>query len=247
MDIEVLKILGQVAGLAGVSLGVFLLIFRDIIGKKVFPTLTKSQAFRLFVLLSILTWSIAVFGIGAWLFAESRPTAPFGKTGISDKLTIKGDVSIEVITGVKLNDLIALLEQRAKKVAAHLQARYGAEAASELIARFQELHKKHIAHLRAGEVIAAHEVLIEIHQFSYETAGLWSGSYYCGRPYYIRGPVIVGYMLGAFDPDSPSYPLSDGEEKANEERNGCGPTYTMASPWDAIRAYQEIGRSRTSN
>ena len=64
METELLRTVGQIAGIGGIALGVFLLLFRDIIRKKIFPTLTKQQGFQLLMLISVLVWSIALAGIG---------------------------------------------------------------------------------------------------------------------------------------------------------------------------------------
>jgi len=63
METELLKTVGQIAGIGGIALGVFLLLYRDIIRKKIFPTLTKQQGFQLLMLISVLVWSIALAGI----------------------------------------------------------------------------------------------------------------------------------------------------------------------------------------
>ena len=47
MDTELIKTVGQVAGIGGVALGVFLLLFRDLIRKQIFPMLAKREAYRL--------------------------------------------------------------------------------------------------------------------------------------------------------------------------------------------------------
>lgn len=46
MDTQILKTVGQVAGIGGLALGVFLLLFEDTIRKQIFPTLTKAYAYR---------------------------------------------------------------------------------------------------------------------------------------------------------------------------------------------------------
>jgi hypothetical protein len=70
VDSTILKVVGQVAGVAGIALGVFLLLFRDVIRKQIFPELTKQQAYRLLTLVLILVWSIAVCGIVAWVWGS---------------------------------------------------------------------------------------------------------------------------------------------------------------------------------
>jgi hypothetical protein len=68
MDADVLKIGGQVAGIGGLALGVFLLLFRDIIRKNIFPKLPPAEAYRLLRLITVAVWSVAIVGIGAWLY-----------------------------------------------------------------------------------------------------------------------------------------------------------------------------------
>lgn len=68
MDAKILEALGQVAGIGGIALGVFLLLFRDVIRQKIFPQLTKNQAYRLLRLTLVLVWSVAVLGIAAWVW-----------------------------------------------------------------------------------------------------------------------------------------------------------------------------------
>ncbi len=67
MEPSLFKTLAQVAGIGGISLGVLLLVYRDVIRKDIFPTLTKVQAYQLMRLILILVWSIALavtYGFG---------------------------------------------------------------------------------------------------------------------------------------------------------------------------------------
>jgi hypothetical protein len=68
MDADVLKIVGQVAGIGGLALGVFLLLFRDIIRKNIFPKLPSVEAYRLLRLITGAVWSVAIVGIAAWVY-----------------------------------------------------------------------------------------------------------------------------------------------------------------------------------
>ena len=76
MDIHILKIVGSVAGIGGLGIGAFLIIFRDIIRKNIFPNLTKEQAYKLFRLIIVLAWSIAVAGIAAWVYGNNSERKP---------------------------------------------------------------------------------------------------------------------------------------------------------------------------
>jgi hypothetical protein len=53
VDADVHKIVGQVAGIGGLALGVFLLLFRDIIRKNIFPKLPPAEAYRLLRLITV--------------------------------------------------------------------------------------------------------------------------------------------------------------------------------------------------
>src|SRR4051794_32659043 len=75
MDAQLLKTVGQVAGIGGLALGVFLILFRDIIRKNIFPKLPAAEAYRLLRLITGAVWSVAVVGILAWVYVETRPVA----------------------------------------------------------------------------------------------------------------------------------------------------------------------------
>ncbi len=102
MELELLRTVGQIAGIGGISLGVFLLLFRDIIRKKIFPQLTKQQGFHLLILISVLVWSIALSGIGAWVWSNNQSdtvsgdviTQPIAKEGVGVIHTGEGNVNI---------------------------------------------------------------------------------------------------------------------------------------------------------
>jgi Carboxypeptidase regulatory-like domain len=72
MDWQILKSLGQIAGLAGLSFGILLIVFRDIIRKIVFKSLTQEHAYRLLRLIIILAWGIAVLGMGTWVYSNNQ-------------------------------------------------------------------------------------------------------------------------------------------------------------------------------
>ena len=65
-----LKVVGQVAGIGGLALGVLLLVFREVIRKNIFPNLAQSQAYRLIRLIVVFTFIIAAFGIGSWVYLQ---------------------------------------------------------------------------------------------------------------------------------------------------------------------------------
>lgn len=68
--IKVLEIVSRVAGIGGLSIGLILLIFREVIHKNVFPTLTQEQAYKILNRIIILVTLVALTGIGAWIVSE---------------------------------------------------------------------------------------------------------------------------------------------------------------------------------
>lgn len=99
MDAELLKTVGQIAGIGGLALGTFLILFRELLRKSIFPTLKKDDAYRLLRLITVLTWSLAVVGIGAWVWIETWPgvsSSAQAVTGVANtgEMTIGGDLEI---------------------------------------------------------------------------------------------------------------------------------------------------------
>lgn len=74
MNPNILEMLGRVAGVGGISLGVFLVIYRDFLRRKIFSNLTKDQSYRILRLLLWLTWSVAIAGIVAWMVGSQAQT-----------------------------------------------------------------------------------------------------------------------------------------------------------------------------
>lgn len=73
MESETIKIFGQIAGIGGIAFGVFLILFREVIRKNIFPTLTKEQSYKLIRLLLIFTFLVSLTGIGAWAISQGKP------------------------------------------------------------------------------------------------------------------------------------------------------------------------------
>jgi len=72
MDSDLLKTLGQILGIGGLALGVFFLLFREMLRKSIFPALKKDDAYRLLRLIAVLIWSVAVIGVCAWVVGAWR-------------------------------------------------------------------------------------------------------------------------------------------------------------------------------
>src|SRR3954469_2316136 len=86
MELQVLKTVGQVAGIGGLALGVFLRLFRDIIRKHIFPKLPAAKASRLLRLITGAVWSVTIVGILAWVYVQSTGAS----AGLFSSLTSVG-------------------------------------------------------------------------------------------------------------------------------------------------------------
>jgi len=76
MDAQIIKTFGQVAGIGGLALGVFLYLFKEIIRQNFFSRLTKKHSYDIIRLMLILIWSIALAGIGTWVYVGQASVAP---------------------------------------------------------------------------------------------------------------------------------------------------------------------------
>ncbi|GEM_PF-4345966 len=91
METNLLKTLAQIAGIGGISLGVLLLLFRDIIRKNIFPKFKDEKlAYRLLRLIVMVVWSVAIVGIGAWVYTPPQPINTQNTSPDEDKQKSKG-------------------------------------------------------------------------------------------------------------------------------------------------------------
>jgi hypothetical protein len=72
MQDSFLQVFGQVAGIGGLALGVLLVIYREVLRRRMFPQLTRDHAYRIIILIIVLTWTIAVVGVAAWVYTSRR-------------------------------------------------------------------------------------------------------------------------------------------------------------------------------
>jgi hypothetical protein len=63
---SLLKGLGSVAGVGGIALGIFFLLFRQVIAKKIFPMLPPEQGYMLMRSIIRYTFLIAALGLILW-------------------------------------------------------------------------------------------------------------------------------------------------------------------------------------
>lgn len=80
MDVQLIKIFGAVAGIGGLALGAFLLLYRDFMRKVLLPKMPVQEAYRLLRLFLIFVWSIAIVGIAAWVWVGTQKRPSPGRT-----------------------------------------------------------------------------------------------------------------------------------------------------------------------
>src|SRR5262245_34877490 len=86
MESKILSSLGRIAGLGGIALGVFLLVFQGVLQKQFLPQagLGSGQAFSVILSLMIVTFGIAGIGVIAWLIGRTvGPKTPVPMPAIS--------------------------------------------------------------------------------------------------------------------------------------------------------------------
>ena len=54
---------GMIAGIAGLGVGVFLMLFREVIRKNIFANLTKKQSYTILIIFMLLVWSVSIYSI----------------------------------------------------------------------------------------------------------------------------------------------------------------------------------------
>ena len=93
-ETDLLKSLGEIAGIGGIAVGVALFLLRDIIAKAL--RVESEKAYRLLRLIAIFAFTIGLVGMGVWGFSGSgNQTATHGPTSPIVKDT-KGPVTVNI-------------------------------------------------------------------------------------------------------------------------------------------------------
>jgi hypothetical protein len=78
MEIQLLQAVGKIAGIGGLALGAFVLLFEEVIRKNIFPTLSDDHASGLIRQFMYLTFGVAVCGIAAWTYVAAKTPSTLG-------------------------------------------------------------------------------------------------------------------------------------------------------------------------
>jgi hypothetical protein len=103
MSTDVFRSIGSTAGLAGLAIGMIVILFKEVIRKRIFPQLPTKQAYQLLRTILFLAWSIAIVGIGSWTYLQlsARPIGqPPESAAAPEPQVIAGTVVDETNTGV---------------------------------------------------------------------------------------------------------------------------------------------------
>jgi hypothetical protein len=115
----------------------------------------------------------------------------------------------------RAGELATALEARAERIRRELAGFYTYTLVEGFLARFEELHARHVRELRAGRIAPAHRVLDEIHDVSFQLE--WKefrtdrdvnhpgAIYELADDAFTRGPLISAYMVGVMRSHSPLY------------------------------------------
>ena len=124
-----LAVFGQVAGIGGLALGVLLVLYREVLRRRIFPQLSRAQGYKIIRLIIVLTWTVAIIGIASWVYTSTRapdvprsgnsslygPTLPFntgwifvGYYAANPKVFIEGPTSTVAFrpTGAERGELV---------------------------------------------------------------------------------------------------------------------------------------------
>lgn len=133
--------LGKVAGIAGIALGVFLTLYRDILRKKIFAKLPAAESYRLLRLIIVLVWTIAVIGMGIWWQgSRSVPHPPVAVADWRKSSVIMNELAIGMsrnyilnVAGIPPDSIDATVGKTKFRV-----DRYGDNCCGELILFYQK-------------------------------------------------------------------------------------------------------------
>ena len=167
----------------------------------------------------ILIGSIAFIGIIAWLLSSYfHKTSDHNPTNYSSKYSESMFAQKYNESALRSDELIEILNMRASKINHDLSQYYRYANIKEYLDEFNRLHKLHIEALKNGNIVLAHEILVDIHKLSFELAGdeFWTRheietpnvAYSLCLDAFQRGELVYGYICG--DMKGCNYPSDKG-------------------------------------
>lgn len=160
-------------GVPGLALGIFYMLYNTFDWQ--LERLPITWVVTIIVLFMILTFTITYRVLTLWspeskVEKESQRSGYNVTLGNQTKVTgmIAGRDIIMQSESLKdrLDELIGILNQRANKIANDLSKKYKYVKVEKYLTDFMDLHEKHVEALNNGQIILAHEILINIHELS---------------------------------------------------------------------------------
>jgi len=148
MNLDVLRVVGEIAGIGGLALGVFLLLFRQLIQKSIFARLTKGQSHHLITLFMLLTFFVTLAGIAAWIYAQflvsitpkgnakpatAPPTIDQSERELSTLLNFRAERIVQAMENEERNQLATFQYKRDGR---HCRSSRGEKAPACAVLRF---------------------------------------------------------------------------------------------------------------
>lgn len=81
MDAKLFEVLGKYAGLAGLSIGLLLVLINGLLKLQIFTKLTSDKTYSIIRQLMYLTFAVGIVGIIAWLAINVKKEASSSITG----------------------------------------------------------------------------------------------------------------------------------------------------------------------
>lgn len=75
MNLDLMKSFAQIAAPAGIAIGAYFYIARDVVAKNIFPNLTKQNAFHIIIFVVFSAWTVALAGIAAWVYVTFQSSS----------------------------------------------------------------------------------------------------------------------------------------------------------------------------
>lgn len=91
VDLHLLKTFGQIAAPAGLAIGAFLYLGRDIVARNIFPALTRQHAYQVVIALAFMAWTVALAGIASWTYVSTHAPTPGLSVSPSKLPVLPGD------------------------------------------------------------------------------------------------------------------------------------------------------------
>jgi hypothetical protein len=109
-DPGIIGVAGKVAGIGGLALGTFLILFRKMISEKFLPQMPKNKAYSFMRLVAVLIFIVTIVGIVAYVYINPQPIEPNTHSTPVDKKTltlyINGNSDPEKHVRVSMGDMV---------------------------------------------------------------------------------------------------------------------------------------------